>query len=246
MSFVLVIFLLLSLGLGGLAYFVTSSLLIAVVIALGFLVVFLFLVFPSIKKFQNLQQKQHECYLFVNSFLITLSVCQSIEKSYESAIQNVTSGLKETTDAIAHLGPKQRIDYLSNYFEMPIYDMFLSVLNIYLEQGGDILKLSKTLMEELTRIEETQISLSKNALSVLLQWIVLWAMSFAILGFARFGLNSFYSYLVSSPTYILVSVLYFVLLAFSIVVFTAKYTGVLPWKAGIKKFKVEQEEVQEA
>lgn len=243
MQSVLIIFIVLSLGLGGLSYFATESIYISAGVGLVFLLVFILLVYPCIKQYQVIQRKQHECYLFTNSFLITLSVCSSIERSYEMATQNADKEFKATLSAIEHLEPKKRVDYLSNYFEMPIYDMFLSVLNIYLEQGGDVLKLSSTLMEELTRIEETQLSLSKQAVSVLIQWIVLWGMSFAILGFARFGLNSFYSYLKSSPSYLGMTCLYFALLAGSIVVFTVKYTGVLPWK--LKKRKPKPEIVEE-
>ena len=237
MSEVLVFFLLLSAGLGALCYFVTESLYLSLGVGIFTILVLFFLVMPSIKKYSSLKTKQHESYLFINSFLITLSVSQSIEKSYELATENVEKDFKDTVHAISHLTPMQRVEYLSNYFEMPIYDMFLSVLTIYLEQGGDVLKLSKTLMEELTRIEETSMSLSKHAVNVLIQWIVLWAMSFAIMGFARFGLNSFYSYIKDSPTFLLMTLAYFLLLDISIVVFTIKYTGVLPWKTRILKIK---------
>ena len=241
MSEVMIFFFLLSAGLGALGYFITESLYLSIGVALVTLLTLFFLVLPSIKKYSSLKTKQHESYLFINSFLITLSVSQSVEKSYELATENVEKDFKDTVQAIEHLTPMQRVEYLSNFFEMPIYDMFLSVLTIYLEQGGDVLKLSQSLMEELTRIEETAMSLSKHAINVLIQWIVLWAMSFAIMGFARFGLNSFYSYIKSSPTFLIMTCSYFLLLNVSIVIFTIKYTGVLPWKTRILKVKPPKE-----
>ena len=241
MKEVYLFFLLLTGGLGALCFLVTSSLYLSLGIAGATLLILFFMVVPAIKKYQNLQQKRHESFLFINTFLITLSVSSSIEKSYEMAIEQAEKGFRETIDGIAHLDAMARVEYLSSYFEQPIYDMFLSILKIYTEQGGDVLKLSSTLMEELTRIEETAMSLSKHAAGVLVQWIMLWAMSLAILGFARFGLNSFYDYLRSSPTYLLMVMLYFVLVDVSIVIFTSKYTGVLPWKTRIHRPLVAKE-----
>ena len=225
MSNLVIPFTVLSIFLGGVAYFVSDNFMIAGAVALIFVLLFFVFVAPNIAKFKIRQQKRHECYLFVNSFLITLSVCQSLEKSYELATQNAQKNFKATLDSIALMEAKERIEYLSTYFEMPIYDMFLSVLNIYLDQGGDILALSKTLMEELTRIEETAMSISKNAAGVLIQWIVLWAMSIAILAFVRFGLDTFYDMLKTSTSYLIMTISYFVLLAVSIAIFTTQYTG---------------------
>ena len=225
MSKLIIPFATLSMVLGGIAYFVSNNLYLSLGIGVLFLLIFVLFVAPSVAKFMKTKQKRHECYIFINAFLITLSVCQSLEKSFELATQSAEKEFKSTLDSIALLEAGEKIEYLSNYFEMPIYDMFLSVLRIYLEQGGDILKLSKTLMEELTRIEETSMSLSKNAIAVLLQWIVLWALSLAILAFVRFGLTSFYSTLSQSMTYLLMIIIYFSFLAISILIFTSKYTG---------------------
>ena len=234
MQQLILLFIVASLALGGVAYFVSVNLYLAIGVALLFILVFCLIVNPAINKFQKVQQKRHECYTFVNSFLITMSVCSSLQKSFELATQTAQKDFKATLDAIALYETKERVEYLSNYFETPIYDMFLSVLDIYMEQGGDILKLSKTLMEELTRIEESALSLSKHAISILIQWIVLWAMSLAILVFVRFGLDSFYTYLSSSPSYLAMIVLYFALLLVSIMIFTQKYTGIKLF-AGKKK-----------
>ena len=226
MQQLIILFVVVSLGLGGVAYFVSMNLFLAIGVGLLFLLLFVLVVNPAIGKYQKIQQKRHECYTFVNSFLITMSVCESLQKSFELATQSAQKDFKATLDAIALYETKERIEYLSNYFETPIYDMFLSVLDIYTERGGDILKLSKSLMEELTRMEETTISLSKHAASVLIQWIVLWAMSLAILVFVRFGLDSFYTYLSSSISYVAMIMVYFLLLLVSIVIFTQKYTGI--------------------
>ena len=241
MKEVYLFFLLLTGGLGAMCFLVTSSLYLSLGVAGLTVIILFFMVVPAIRKSQNVQQKRHESYLFINTFLITLSVCQSIEKSYEMAIEPAEKGFRETLNGIAHLDAMARVRYLSSYFEQPIYDMFLSILQIYLEQGGDVLKLSTTLMEELTRIEETAISLSKHAAGVLVQWIMLWTMSLAILGFARFGLNSFYDYLRNSPSYLLMVVLYFILVDVSIVIFTSQYTGVLPWKSRIRSPRIPRE-----
>ena len=220
-----ILFFILSIALGGIAYFCTQSFLIAIPVGLLFLLLFFFIVLPSVASYTKRQRIRHECYVFVNAFLITLSVCQSLDKSYELSTQSAEKEFKQTIDAIGHLEAKERVDYLSSYFKMPIYDMFLSLLNLYIEQGGDILKLSKTLMEELTRIEETENSLQKHGINALIQWIILWAMSLAILAFVRFGLDSFYTYLKNSTSYLIMILVYFLFLAISILVFTYKYTG---------------------
>ena len=129
-----------SLGLAGLAYLASTKVWLAVAVGVISLFETLFLLAPMVKRFEEKERKRHECYRFVHSFLITLSVCDSLDKAYESGQRSFQERLKEIDDSLSKLSSKEKVEYLSSYFHMPIYGVFLSLLDLYLDRGGDVLK----------------------------------------------------------------------------------------------------------
>ena len=80
--------------------------------------------------------------------------------------------------------------------------MFLSLLSLHLDRGGDILDLSSDLLHESSRIEESAQSYWKKAKGKILGFYFLWAMAFVILVFLRFGLTSFFTRIKGSWAYL--------------------------------------------
>ena len=97
----------------------------------------------------------HECYRFLNTFIISLSVSQSGERALEEVSLDLKGEEKEIFEAIAQLSLEERIAYFARYFENSSYTMFLSIFQLYENQGGDVLEVAEPLLKEVTLQEET-------------------------------------------------------------------------------------------
>ncbi len=207
------------------SFFASDSIIFALGVALIFILVLSLSVIPMVEKFKTRERKRHECFHFINTFVTTLSVSESIDLAYASSIQGQGSELTSLSQSISELSTIEKIEYLASYFDSPIYRMFLSTLSIYQDQGGDIIRLSNELLAELTRIEETENDVISINRKNLIQFGLLWSMSLAITVFLRFGLSNFYDVLKTSVTFLSCLAAFFVLMLGSIVVYVSFYTG---------------------
>lgn len=235
MSIIYMISAVLSLLLGFMAYYVSGSLAFLIVVSLLFLLATIFLIAPMIKESRRKSNLSHECYRFVNDFIITMSVTQSLEKSFLSATSNASGEFKAVLNSILHLDYMGRLEYLESYFEADLYSMFLTLFRLYTEQGGDILKISSDLLSESTRVEETRIALQKEAFRSFFQYALLWGMSLAILVFMRIAMANFFVYMAESFTYLASVGVYFLFLLVSSIVYCSFYTGEKVLRKGLFK-----------
>lgn len=209
---------------GAAAFFTSDSIYMGLGVFLAFALILVALVYPMFLDYAKKNRREHECYRFTNSFIITLSVCQSLDKAFDSAMESGDPELVELAKNIENLTVREKLEYFDSYFNMPAYRMFLSLLGIYIEQGGDIVKISSELMQEFARIEETRISLMSASRKNAVQFALLWIISLAILVFLRVGLSNFYTYLSGSRTYLISLVAYFGFFLIALVVYSAAYT----------------------
>jgi hypothetical protein len=217
--------LILSLLYGVLGFYVADSLFIGLGIGAIFFLVLSFLVVPLYLRHEEKERKRHECYRFLNTFIISLSVSQSGERALEAVSLDMRGEEKEIFDAISQLSLEERISYLARYFESSSYAMFLSLFQLYENQGGDVLELAEPLLKEITLQEETGDALEKIRYRNLLQFASLWGMSYLVLGFTRYGLSNFYSLLSVSIPYLATEMVYFVIALFAFVYFGVVFTG---------------------
>lgn len=229
-------FFFLSLIFGASAYFIFSYLISGGIILLASI---LFLVggcSPLLSNFSRKLKRRKECSSFVNSFIISLSVTQSLESSFEIATSNVDKDFKKVIDSISSLEIEERLSYLSSYFGPELYPMFLSIISIYQVQGGDPLYLCGDLLAEANRIEENDNHFKKNGARNAYQFALLWGMSLVILLFLRVGLASFYSFIKDTVTFIGCIYLFYGLMLISILVYVLVYTNI-PLKGVLSRRK---------
>lgn len=209
----------------GLAFLVTENIFIALGVFLSFVLVFCFFIFPLIEKDLAKTKKRHECYRFVNSFIIALSVSHSGDEAYEAASMGTSGEEKEILNGLGSFTLEEKIDYLSQYFEEDFYKMFIAIFHLYEDQGGDVLKMAEPLLLETTLIEESGNEKEKIQLLCFSQFASLWGMSLLILVFLRFGLANFYDKLTQSPTFLAIAILYFVFALASFGIYARENTG---------------------
>ena len=180
------------------SYVVAQNIVISISILFCFLFYFLFIFDPYFKRNAFIASRYSECYNFINTFIIALSIKGTLISSLEACELNFSNTLKEATKRIEHMNIEERLTYLSKYFPFYIYDLFLNIVTLHMEQGGDILSSSKHLLKETRQIEEQNDQIRKASIRKLGEIIILWLLTIVILIVIRFALTQFYNLIVSN------------------------------------------------
>lgn len=207
-------FILTSLAISIVCYFSTANIYFSLAVLIIYIGYYLVFQYSKLKKYFSLIQRVHSSCFFINSFIITLSVKQSYEEAFASGIKIKDSQLKMYVDALTDLNSIEKPTYLKNYFKLSVYEMFLNVLKIYQDQGGDILLMSDNLIRECTRTEKLLNESSSVGIRHFIEFIILWCLSFIILLFMRFSTGEFYGKMLSKKVIpILILFFFFICLA---------------------------------
>lgn len=210
---------------GLLAYYVSSHLYGSIGVGFFQLLIFLLFIVPMINSYRERIRKRHECYRFINSFIISLSVVYSGENAYESAIIGARGEEKEIFDGIAEYGVKERLDYLKTYFLEKYYGMFISMYELYVEQGGDILSMAAPLLENATQVEETENAKDKLTVANLFSTIIMWLLGDIIILFIKNSLANFYGQIITHMEFVLVALSYFLFEGVAFLLYAKAATG---------------------
>ncbi|MCR5348156.1 MAG: hypothetical protein K6E59_00910 [Bacilli bacterium] len=214
--------------LGGTAYLATDAWYIGAAVGILCLVGGFFFVLPSLREFMRKGRLRHECYLFIHGYLVALSVSQSLDKAFESASSPMGKEFAALSPTLSSMQGREKVEYLASYFEADLYRMFLSILDLYLDRGGDVLRLSGELTAEASRIEETEKSYEKKAARKGISFFFLWVLSLVIIVFLRFGLQSFFASLRHSVAYLACVGVFFLFFIASSLFYVYAHTGVKP------------------
>jgi len=211
-----IIYSVIALVIGGIAWAGTDSWLLSGTIAGIVLLYLLFYVDKTLKNHRQNIKKRHECYQFINSFIIAISVKKTVGAALETITDQFKGALKEELNSVDHLDSLDTVTYLNKYFSLPLYDLFLKIITLYLEQGRDILQMSELLIYEARRMEENINVLDIMGKRKAINFAILWIMTGVIILFCRFGIKAFYLQMLGSPLFlsILVGFFLFALLSF--------------------------------
>jgi len=220
----------------GLGYLATDLLIFPIVIFVVFILYYIIFGRKMLVNYKDKQRRIHACYHFINSFIISMSVKESIEDAYQAGIRCPNKELEEITNELTQMKAYDRIIYLRDYFNLGVYKMFINVLNLYQDQGGNILSMSDELISESTRIEKVLTDSTAISNKYLGEILLLWIMSFGILVFLRFSISQFYDKMKTTLTFLGFLVLFFILLLFSIHIFITRFTSIQ-----VKEDKIDEE-----
>ena len=219
------IFILLGFLLGTVCYLSTNSYIFSV---LTFLILEVDYFVLMRKKFINcysLIERVHTSYHFINSFIVSMSVKDSLEDAYLNGTRINNARLNAETKELTEMPVIDRVRYLKGYFNLSIYKMFLNVLDLYQDQGGNILNMSDNLIRECTRTEKVLSDTLAIGYKHLSEFIILWIMSFGILLFMRFSLVEFYQSMLNTPLIIYMLFVFFLICIASINLFVNAFTN---------------------
>lgn len=233
------IFIFIGFFLGFLCFVSTNNYIYSGVLVLIFIIDYFVLMRKKILHYYGLIERVHTSYHFINSFVITLSVKDSLDDAYQNGIRINNARLNAETKELNEMPVIDRVRYLKDYFNLSIYKMFLNVLDLYQDQGGNILNMSDNLMRECTRTEKTLSDTLSIGYKHLIEFIVLWLMSFAILLFMRFSIEEFYLLMLKNVFIVPMIFVFFLLCVGSINLFINSFTD-LTVKEELKNEKVKK------
>lgn len=181
-----------SLILTGIFYLTTQNILLALLVFLISIVFFVLVVHRKAKKNQLKIHRYHQCFQFINSFIISLNVKGSMSAAIESGYETTDDDTKAIIDSIKELNEEEKIMYLCKYFKFDLYRLFVDTINLWNEEGGDILKMSQYLINQVRLKEQYLITCETIHRQKTTEFIVLWSISLAILAILRFALSTFF------------------------------------------------------
>ena len=220
-----ILFLLLSLVCGVISYISLSNIIVSLGIIATYLLVSILLINPLLKQYEIKSKRYHENYHFINNFIIALSIKKSIKGALESTLGSMPSEFNEMVEGIENMNDHEKINYLSTYFTFYSYRLFLQIIDFWEEEGGDILDMSKFLLDDI-RHEEEYISKSSSLFTRKVgELISMWGICLLILVVLRFSLKEFYLNIQSQPLFMIAICALFAFLLFTVYLLVYKGTS---------------------
>ena len=205
-----------SLVFAGVTFIASQNIFSALAILLVFIAFFVLIARRLINNSQQKIHRYHECFQFINTYIISLNVKGSLSAALQSAYEVSDSDTKEIIDSIKELTEEEKLTYLNKYFKFDLYHLFVDTVFLWHEQGGDILKMSRYLVEQVRLKEEYLITCQTISKTKTTEFVVLWAIALAILAALRFALSQFFSYISKTIFYQVAVVVTLLFLLFSI------------------------------
>ena len=102
----------------------------------------------------------------------------------------------DNIQGLEELNENDKIEYFSQYFKFHIYGLFVNLIKLWSEQGGNIIDMSTQLINETRLIEEYITESQRMAKKHVMEFAILWLISLSILVILRFALAQFYNQII--------------------------------------------------
>ena len=225
MNFLLVI-IAVSISFGGVSYIASGNLISSLCISLFSIVSLIFLVKLPLDRYHHKIHRYHQCYQFINSYLISLSVKGSMSAALQSGYEIADTGTREIIDSIKDLNEEEKVTYLHKYFKFDLYRLFVDTISLWNEEGGDILEMSQHLINQVRLKEEYLLACQNLTRSKVLEFVILWTIALAILGALRFALSQFFYRISQTIFYQIAIIVLFLFVIASIYILIKRITNV--------------------
>ena len=220
----------------GISFASTQNIFLAIFLFLISMVFFVLVVNRKIKRNQLRIHRYHQCFHFINSFIISLNVKGSMSAAIQSGYETTDDQTKAIIDSIKELNEEEKIMYLCKFFKFDLYRLFVDTINLWNEEGGDILKMSQYLINQVRLKEQYLITCETIHRQKTIEFTVLWSISLAILVALRFALSQFFDRIRQTIIYqvAVTIILLFVLVSIYILLLRICKLDLEGWKDGEK------------
>lgn len=230
-----IVFVIISILMGLIAYISLDNYFIAIGVLMVYIVMGIFIFTPMLNKHELKTKKFHECYHFINNFTISLSIKKSIKGALESTVNSMPNEFIDVFNSLENISDREKLSYLSTYFNFNVYRIFLQIVDLWEEDGGDIFQMSKYLLGEIRNNEEYISKTDSMAAHKYVEVGVLWGFCMLIVIILRFSLADFYSKIKTQLLYIIALSVLFLFVLFTIYLLIYKGT-----KLKIKEYQHEE------
>ena len=205
------IFLIISILCTAITYVALDNIFMALGVFLVFITISMLVFIPMLKKYDQTSKRFHECYHFINNFIIALSIKKTIGGALESTVSSMPDDFVDIYEGLENMTNDEKLSYFSTYFQFYVYRLFLQIIALWQEEGGDILLMSKYLINEARNNEEYMSKCEGLAKHKYVEIAMLWFFTLIIVAVLRFSLKDFYQI---NNTQIIFVVSVFVLMGF--------------------------------
>lgn len=233
-----IIFITIALLAGTVSYIALDNLFITLGIFAMYLIAGIALFVPLLNRHEKKTKRFHECYHFINNFVISLSIKKSIKGALETTVNSMPSEFIEMYESLDDISDREKLNYLSTYFNFNVYRIFLQIVDLWEEDGGDILRMSKYLIGEIRNNEEYISKADSMSSHKYVEIGVLWLFCMMIVVILRFSLSDFYSNIKKQLIYIISIAALFLFVLLTIYLLIHKAT-----KLKIKEYQHEEKNV---
>ena len=207
-------------------YFATENIFVSFAVFALTLFYFVLVIQRRFNKYFKMIKKFHSCYYFINNFIVSLSVKESINGAFISASESLGQDFKDEQEGIQDLTENEKILYLKRFFPFHLYFLFTDIIVLWCEQGGDILTMSNYLSNECRETEEYIIFCQSENRKIVVEFSLLWTFSLLILSILRLVLADFYHSITQQAFYPYAVLCIFLILLFSIESLTKRMTKI--------------------
>lgn len=215
-----------SFAFAGVTFIASQNIFSSLIILAVYTAFFVLIARRQINKNEQKIHRYHQCFQFINSYLISLNVKGSLNAAMESSYETADEGTKEIIDSIKELSEQEKLSYLTKYFKFDLYHLFVDTISLWSEQGGDILKMSHHLVDQVRLKEEYLLTCESLNKSKTVEFVVLWAIALVILAALRFALSQFFDRISKTIVYQVAVVVVILFALFSIYILILRITNV--------------------
>ena len=210
----------------GVTFIASQNIFSSLIILAVYTAFFVLIARRQINKNEQKIHRYHQCFQFINSYLISLNVKGSLNAAMESGYETADEGTKEIIDSIKELSEQEKLSYLTKYFKFDLYHLFVDTVSLWSEQGGDILKMSHHLVDQVRLKEEYLLTCESLNKSKTVEFVVLWAIALVILAALRFALSQFFDRISKTIVYQVAVIVVILFALFSIYILILRITNV--------------------
>ena len=218
--------LIISVILGFITFFATSNVYVGGGVLVACILFYFLFVYKSMRKYIEKTNKIHECYIFTNNFLVTLSIKESLNASFDATKTSISDDFSAYMESIRDLDPQEKLDYLRRYFPFHIFSLFVDIINLWVDEGGKILEMSSHITNELRELEEYLVYSRSINKRKSFEIGVLWAFSLVIVVVLKFVLSDYYAGMLKQPIFIASICLFVFVILFSVYLLVQRVTKI--------------------
>ena len=179
----------------------TENLISTALIGVISILYFLIYVRKVIKGKDEKVTRFQDCYQFINNFLIALSIKGHVSGALASTLESQNEETIDLIKSIDSNDPMEKVIYLKDYFKFDIYSLFVDLISLYNDEGGDIIQMSRYLLNQIREEEEFIVNVERMSKKAIVEFTILWSFALSILAILKFSLDDFFKHIVANAFY---------------------------------------------